>query len=332
MSSNDICLSIIIPVYNVRQYLPRCIDSVVKQKYRNLDILLVDDGSNDGSGDICDQYQNRDIRIRVVHLPHGGVSAARNCGVANAAGDLITFVDSDDWLAEDAYSKVIENYHSANADIVIFGICRVNDANVQEKDEFFTEDRIMTNYEALNYLIEDTMVKSHLWNKVFKKEVFYNCVFPVGKLYEDVYVMHTLFLNAKQIAIVCDYYYYYYYRNWSITKSHLLQKDIDEFEAYYKRFNDLKNDSKINQQKLILRVFRSAIDMLCAYPLQIRHQEFNNVFKFLREHISYIKEYKYLLTRKRDIYFLKMPFFLYIVQAVLVKTYKKVWGRRKAGN
>jgi glycosyltransferase involved in cell wall biosynthesis len=327
MSSNDICLSIIIPVYNVRQYLPRCIDSVVKQKYRNLDILLIDDGSTDGSGDICDQYQSRDSRIRVVHLPHGGVSAARNCGVANAAGDLITFADSDDRLAEDAYTKVIENYRNTNADILIFGFYRVTDANIPEKTDFFTEDRVMTKYEALNYLIEDTLIGNHLWNKIFKKEVFHNCVFPAGKLYEDVYVMHTLFLNASLVSIICDYNYYYYYRERSITKSHLLQDDIEDFASYYKRFNDLKNDDNINQQKLILRVFRSAIDMLCAYPLQIRHQEFNNVFKFLREHISYIKEYKYLLTRKRDIYFLKMPFFLYIVQAVLVKIYKELFRK-----
>ena len=119
-------ISVIIPVYKVEQYLPECLDSIINQTYKNLEIICIDDGSPDNSGKILDEYASKDNRIRVIHKENGGISSARNAGLDIATGDWISFVDSDDWLDINTYEKLLSSADEANTDIVMFGNCSVN--------------------------------------------------------------------------------------------------------------------------------------------------------------------------------------------------------------
>jgi glycosyltransferase involved in cell wall biosynthesis len=307
-------VSVITPVYNVKQYLNRCLESIITQTYKNLDVILIDDGSTDGSGDICDLYAEKDSRIRVIHKPYGGVSDARNCGLSAAKGELLSFVDSDDWIDPDTFAPLVNHIIKTSADIVLCGFYRVKnpaDPAGFKKELHFDSDMILTQTEALNYLIEDVKIKSHLWNKLYKRHVFSGIVFPFGKLYEDVSVMHKVFLNAKKFSVFVAFKYYYYYRKGSITKTHKLQADIEEFGAYHTRFNDLKNKTTINQEILFLRILHAAVDLYENYPFSITDVYRHELKKFFLNHADQINLYARHINRKRDMLFLKFPLFIF---------------------
>jgi glycosyltransferase involved in cell wall biosynthesis len=274
----------------------------------------VDDGSTDGSGAVCDLYAEKDDRIRVIHKSHGGVSDARNCGLSAARGDLLAFVDSDDWIDQDTFTPLVENMIATSSDIVLFGLYRVKDPLNPESFEkvlYFDSDTILTQTEALNLLIEDVKIKSHLVTKLYKRELFSNVIFPLGKLYEDIAVMHKVFLNAARFSVMRVYKYYYYYREGSITKTHKLKDDIEEFKAYYSRFWDLKDIPAVNQGALFLRILHAAVDLYENYPLCIRGPYRKELRDFFVHHAGQIDVYALHIKRKRDLLFLKLPLIVF---------------------
>jgi glycosyltransferase involved in cell wall biosynthesis len=274
----------------------------------------VDDGSTDGSADICDLCAKKDSRIRVIHKSYGGVSEARNCGVSAARGDLLAFVDSDDWIDPDTFTPLVENIAKTGADIVLFGFYRVKDPlnpGSFEKELYFDSDAILTQTEALNLLIEDNKIKSHLWNKLYRRELFSGIIFPSGKLYEDIAVMHKVFLNASKVSVQRAFKYYYYHREGSITKTHKLKDDIEEFEAYYSRFLDLKDLPAVNQSALFLRILHAAVDLYENHPFGIRGPYRKELKEFFLCHRGQINVYTLHIKRKRDLLFLKLPLIIF---------------------
>ena len=172
MNSQTKLLSVIIPVYNVREYLKKCLDSVINQTYTNLEIILIDDGSNDGSGDLCDAFLQKDDRIRVVHQSNQGLAVARNVGLDMANGEWIAFVDSDDWLDENMYEILINLANKYDADIAS---CSVNECvyGSREKIQDITEDHvsIYTCSEIIKGLLSQENVRFEVWNKVWKRRL-----------------------------------------------------------------------------------------------------------------------------------------------------------------
>ena len=159
-------VSIIVPVYNVQKYLKRCIDSIIAQTYENIDISLVDDGSKDESGKICDEYEKIDQRIRVIHKPNGGLSDARNKGMEIAKGEYIGFVDSDDYIAEDMFETLVNLLEETNSEISIVSYYEYyNDKliSVRKADE----KEVMTKTEAIKELLVDTKIQSYAYRKKF---------------------------------------------------------------------------------------------------------------------------------------------------------------------
>lgn len=211
-------VSIIIPVYNIQEYVGRCINSIIHQTYSNIEIIIVDDGSTDNSGSICDEYKMKDNRIRVIHKRNGGLSSARNAGIEIANGELLSFVDGDDWVDEKYIETLVLAIKETDAMIACCACMKVYD----EKDAVESPVGDMIVYSAqsaIENLCYLRVVNCSAWGKVYRKELFYDIRFPVGKIFEDMAVAYKLFDKAKKITYVSYLGYFYFHRNGSILHS-----------------------------------------------------------------------------------------------------------------
>ncbi|MCL2024064.1 MAG: glycosyltransferase [Oscillospiraceae bacterium] len=200
-------ISVIVPVYNVESYLGKCLDSIVEQSYQNLQIILVDDGATDSSGQICDEYAARDGRIQVIHKPNGGLSSARNAGLDSARGQFIAFVDSDDFIARDMYEQLHRAAVENNADIAVCAYYHYN-----EKQGSIREIPHKLDAPFNKSLDEDSAALTlapYAWNKLYRRESFPNFYFPESLVYEDIATVYPLMSRAKKITIVDKPLYYY---------------------------------------------------------------------------------------------------------------------------
>ena len=210
-------VSVIVPVHNVESYLPRCIDSILAQTYTDFELILVDDGSPDRSGAICDEYAAKDSRIRVIHKENGGVSSARNAGLAAAKGDFIGWVDADDIVEKDMYEVMIRVAKLNNADIVQCQHNRENILNNSPRSEIFTE-MTGTDFVKRIFLMSGANYTNQvsLWSKIYRKDLFQDIVFPLGRTYEDEQETYKVCLKANKLIEIPDILYHYVYREHSI--------------------------------------------------------------------------------------------------------------------
>lgn len=227
----DELISVIIPIYNVEEYLNRCVESILKQTYKNLEIVLVDDGSTDASGKIADKYETIDNRVVVYHKENGGLSDARNYGLDRMKGKYVTFIDSDDYVSskyvEVLYNSLINN----NSDIAIVDTKLVfnNSCEEIEPDEIIKEET----FERVDALIRTLRVelRQSAWGKLYKSEMFRNIRFPKGKLYEDLAIVFDLLLIASNITYVNASLYYYMVRDNSIMQEKFNIRQMDEVQV-----------------------------------------------------------------------------------------------------
>lgn len=210
-------ISIIIPVYNIDEYLRICLDSVAKQTYKNLEIILVDDGSTDLSGEICDEYASIDSRIKVVHKKNGGLSDARNVGLDICTGEYIGFVDSDDYIDENMYKKLYEAAEKNDADMVACRMIRVINGNKISESKF--EDKIFTDKESMiRHVFTGGARTVSPCVKIVKRNVMENIRFPKGQNWEDAYIIIDIINNTSKMIILGEALYYYRMRLGSITQ------------------------------------------------------------------------------------------------------------------
>ena len=234
----DYLVSVIIPVYNVEQYLDRCILSVVNQSYKNLEILLIDDGSKDSCPQMCDKWAQKDERIKVIHKENGGLSDARNVGVDVAQGEYIAFVDSDDMVALRFVELLLETAYQQNADIVECSVRKFceNDCFTEvEKTERLM--KIFTPEKAMEELINDGQIRQHVWNKLYRKETIGDIRFPNGKLNEDEFWTYKIIGASKRICRIGEVLYGYYQRSGSIMGTKYGIRRLDALEAKAERID-----------------------------------------------------------------------------------------------
>lgn len=211
-------ISVIVPVYNVEQYLDRCMKSILEQSYQNLEIVLVDDGSTDESGKMCEEYALQDSRIKVVHKQNGGLSDARNAGLAIATGEYIGYVDSDDWIDPDMYKKMYEACIKQDAEVAI---CRYasefKDRTISEgtgKVTVFTRDELVKTYVGND---DRYVIYNSVWSKLFRRDLVDGMKFPVGRNSEDIMYTTRAFCKAnKGVYIDSPFYHYMQDREGSI--------------------------------------------------------------------------------------------------------------------
>ncbi|MBU3198080.1 glycosyltransferase [Clostridium estertheticum] len=239
---NNPLISIIVPIYNVEVYIRNCVDSILGQSYENLEIILVDDGSPDNCGDICDEYRSKDKRIKVIHKKNGGLSSARNAGIDIASGDYLGFIDSDDWIESDMYESLYNALTSHKADISVCGryiveADKITTISDSEKAEVFTRR------EALSELVLDEYsgMKNFAWDKLYKKELFDDIRYPEGKYYEDIFTTYKLFSKSNKIVDIKSPKYYYLLRGDSICGSNTASKRYDYCLANIKCLEYIKS-------------------------------------------------------------------------------------------
>ena len=235
-------ISIIVPIYKVEEYIKNCIDSIISQTYKNLEIILVDDGSPDNCGNICEEYSLKDKRIKVIHKKNGGLSSARNAGLDIASGEYIGFIDSDDWIEGDMYESLYNALVEYNADISVCGRYivqgnRITTISDSEKAEVFTRR------EALSELVLDEYsgMKNFAWDKLYKKELFENIRYPEGKYYEDIFTTYKLFSLSNKIVDIKSPKYYYLLREDSICGTNDASKRYDYYQANIECLEYIKN-------------------------------------------------------------------------------------------
>ena len=221
-------ISVIVPVYNMQQYLARAIESIQLQTYQNIEIILVDDGSNDESGTICEIYAQNDPRIKIIHKENGGLSSARNAGIDIAEGRYFAFVDSDDCIRNEMLGKMLEIAKQENCDIVQCGFCRFKSEIPEEK--ISVQKICISGMQALQFI--DTPLYMTAWNKLYKRELFNHVRFPEGKIHEDVGCTYRLFYESKKVVVLEDDLYCYYTNNDSITTGKIKPNKLDLLDAY----------------------------------------------------------------------------------------------------
>lgn len=218
-------ISVIIPVYNVKPYLRMCADSVFAQTFRNLEIIFVDDGSTDGSGEMCDALALEDERVKVIHQENGGLSAARNTGIDASSGSFLYFLDSDDAISPVVLAHLWTACVRARADVAIGDFMRFSTVEVpQERKNFATES--LETEEALRRMLMNQGLGHQAWGKLFRRELWKNLRYPVGLLYEDYAVIYDVMLGASRVAAVTDAMYFYRMQEGSIMHSRIGEKNL----------------------------------------------------------------------------------------------------------
>ena len=271
-------LSVIVPVYNVEDYLSKCIDSLIVQTLKDVEIILVNDGSTDKSGDICDKYRLKDNRIKVIHKENGGTSDARNTGIEIARGKYISFVDSDDWIDPHMFEKLYNLAIENEADIVQCDYIKVYDENVivnniSENITKYNSEQILHELYGPNYI--KTVI---VCNKIYKRELFNEIRFPKGKFYEDEFTTYKILHKANLIIDTNIPMYYYRQREGSKMNSNFNIKKLDGLEA-------LKERKEYFIQNELIELSYKAEAQLCYIM-----KEF-----YIKIHSSNIKDKSYLL-------------------------------------
>lgn len=252
---NNNLVSIIVPIYNVSNYLHRCISSVLEQTYSNLELVLVNDGSTDGSKEICESFDQKYSNVTVINKQNGGLSDARNVGVCEAQGDLIFYLDGDDWLDKNCIAKLVETFVLYDADIVqcnhyysYSGYGFYNCKGFERKDWL-----LLDREQAIERLLYNQELKNFAWGKLMKASVAKQCLFPIGKLYEDTFWTHSILHLNRRTVLLKEPLLFYRQREGSISYSkfdyrslHRLEGQLIRNSFIQKYYPDLTNLSRRN--------------------------------------------------------------------------------------
>ena len=275
-------ISVVVPVYKVEPFLHRCVESILGQSYPDFELILVDDGSPDNCGAICEEYAAKDARVHVIHQENGGLSAARNAGIewalSNSDSQWLTFIDSDDWVHKDYLRILLEAAQSQETAIAMCGLVSTDSAiedvtikNIRHEKKF-SEQAFSENY----------VMCMTACCKLYKKQLFLDIRFPVGKLHEDAYITHILAFRAEKVAI-CDVVLYYYFCNQdSITRVKWSERRLDQIEAHEQRLGYLKEHGYDCAYRRELEAYVIAL-FTQAQDLKSLSREDASYLKYLKE-------------------------------------------------
>ena len=314
-------LSVIVPVYKVEKYIHQCVDSILSQTFQDFELILVDDGSPDTCGEICDEYAKIDRRIKVIHKVNGGLSDARNFGIDIAEGNYITFVDSDDKIDENMYQQMIKYMEENDLDIVCCDTYLVRG----ERKKFrarYENDNIFDKSEAIIEILNGNLDNA-AWNKIYKSCLFNNIRYPKGRIYEDVATTYKLVYLADKVGYIKKPYYYYYKRKGSIVASAFNSKSrYDCFLGYKERleFTINKNINCIKESRLL--AVETGLSTLTAFFAN----RFLEVYNFIISNKNEFNESSLKLKHRLLLYFIDKNLIIHKIYAQLSKYSKIIKG------
>lgn len=295
-------ISVIVPVYNSESYLHRCVDSILGQTFTDIELILIDDGSNDSSPEICDAYSKKDSRVVVIHQKNAGQSEARNSALKVAKGAFISFVDSDDWIEKNALLQMYAYMMSTDADIIQGGV----EKNWDEFTEVYrkVDDLIYLNkHDAMKDIClyissrEKSFLMNGVWCKLYPRHFFDNCKFVPGRIWEDTQIQGRLIDQADKIVVIPGIHYHYYQgRKDNISKISSIKSDVDSWLSHKERYDEFGQDEVYCdiEKEFVLCCFDSIVKCWSrAYISKGRlldfTKDFRDMSKFVRSHRKYIR-------------------------------------------
>ena len=290
-------ISVIVPVYNVENYLSKCVNSILNQTYKNFELILVDDGSPDACPKICDDFEKQDDRVVVVHKVNGGLSSARNAGLDICKGEYIAFVDSDDYIEKDYLDKLYKAIKENNADLSICGFKYVDDNGNQLSNNYKAlASKVYSNYNKYDVIFADNCIPSVVaWNKLYSKHIFNNIRYPEGKIHEDEFITYDIITACnKGVAVIEDRLYNYLIRQNSIMGSKKpSEKMLHAIEAVNNKVVKLNTDNK-NYHFAVeqyLSIFLSVYSKVCK-DTKLSAKVFSKYKTEYKKYKKHIKNFK----------------------------------------
>ena len=286
-------ISVIVPVYNVEKYLDRCIESLLGQTYKNIEIILIDDGSTDDSGRICDQWKEKDSRIRVFHQKNKGIAAVRNAGLGLAQGDYIAWVDSDDYVDSTFLEKMHMKLQEKGIDMVMCSFYTDTDGEIVHTGKRLFHNEVIDKQSFLERLYTYGLY-SVVWNKLVKKDKYEEVQFPCGRLFEDSSVMCQVLSKCNNVAIIGTPLYYYKRHKDAITVQKLDEtkclKYVNDYYMWLK--HDIALHREANNEKLVALASRHLCDKIIHYCAEIHKSKQGQWKKIYKEYVKEVFSYK----------------------------------------
>ena len=310
-------VSVIVPVYNVERFLDRCVHSLTSQTYRRLEIILVDDGSPDGSPKLCDEWAKRDEHIRVIHKPNGGLSDARNAGLDVMHGDFVAFVDSDDYVEPDYVERLYAGIGDADMSVCSI-ICEDSNGIAQPENTAVTDaPTVIKSEEYLHRAMLDWRLVV-VWNKLYRASAWESLRFPVGRIHEDEYVLHQVADQCETINVLPDGLYHYVANDNSITHSDFSIKNLDCLDAWAWR---MKYCAEKNYRQCVASTFDLFIwGLNRAAKLDWSDREIHAKLEKVFEELRHVPlSVGFLLPVKRRLQFFGLWFAPFFTERILKK-------------
>lgn len=319
----EVLISVIVPVYKVENELDRCVQSILGQTYKNLEIILVDDGSPDKCPEMCDRYAEKDRRIKVIHKENGGLSDARNAGLDIANGEYLAFIDSDDWVEENFIEHLAANLKSTKSDIAICGFMMVNEEGKKRHYTAAKEIEVFEHDAAMHELFAQQKFGCMICLKLYRRDLFKDVRFPKGKLYEDIAVSIPLFERSERCVLSNAELYYYFQRNSSIVNSKFNENKLDMLNYVQKMIEySHKNSHKYDMETEAFYLKAILMNLLQAYK-DIDMEEARVAAKYLRgelrKHQKFIWGNEYIEKRRQLVMY---AFVLNFPAGVMIKIWK----------
>ena len=301
---NEPLISVIVPVYNTKKYLYRCFESIKNQSYKNLEIIIINDGSSDGSNILCEKFQQQDERVKIINQENQGLSAARNAGLKICKGDFVTFIDSDDAIENNFIEYLLNLAQKNNSDIAICAHKEIkNERVVRDFGKGFSK-KSYNQEECLKDMLNEAGFMVSAWGKLYKKELFKNIYFPVGKLHEDLGTTYKLILKANKIAYGPESKYLYYQHHNSIINSGFSRKKLDiitqtdemckDILQKYPKLVDVTIARQVHARFSVLRLMVNEKKLS-----QDMQKEKQKIKTFLKNHRKYILHEKNIPKRTK---------------------------------
>lgn len=288
-------ISVIVPVYKVEPYLRRCVDSILGQTFADFELILVDDGSPDQCGAICDEYAQKDPRVVVIHQENGGLSTARNAGIdwafANSNSQWLSFIDSDDWVHPEYLQRLLDAALTTGVSVSICGYAQTNGEELEIKPD----DLAPVLWNTEDYFVKHNVNATVAWGKLYRKECFAEIRYPVGKLHEDEFTTYKILFCYEQVAVISEALYAYYQNEQGIMRSKWNPKRMDILYAYLDQIDFFSTQNRYCVLRSVLTRYMWRVDLIqkriddlkqphlvCRYRFLLRFQRRRTLIRYHR--------------------------------------------------